>query len=561
MGNQKRKSLDIEEEFVVMNDGNGEDIDPESPPGFSLSEPPISGHRNQRNVARSSMDKGKSKMVATPGKLPVKKTRSVRARTRSNFPTSPATPSEQHAVVQSTVAKAPAPTPVTKSAPPPSRPPQFQFTKAPKKRLATGAREDCSGRKFHEECYYDFKAFAASSLTKFSTELCCRYFLEPFMVPRPFFYPRIIREFYRTMTSRGVYPPSVIYFEIDGRQGMLNSEMVARALDIPFTPPNPTEFQPITRSEAAEMVRIVSQNQSINTHAVLRREIDSKFWFLDHVLRSNVYPCQHAMQRREQILEALFRIISGQWWTPADLFMAALFYFEDKVHLKQLQRAKKYPLFFPRMLGTILEYYGFPTESDKEKKHHCREVYTVSRWQGSVTKTESTLTSASLTTANEHHYVPPPNLILEDFGDGEDTPPRPPAATTPGATSTPQNPDSAAHILASLSSTPNIGPSASDGYVHISAEAFNQLLARLDMIQENQANIQLTQRQLVQRVDELTMAVQQWNSSSEKPASVHDAPPLSVPPTQETNSTTKESTVPPTILTPSEITPSHPSHA
>ena len=220
---------------------------------------------------------------------------------------------------------------------------------------------------------------------------------------------------------------------------MLNFEMVARAFDIPFTPPNPAEFQPITQIEVAEMVWIVSQNQSINTHAVLRREINSKFWFLDHVLHSNVYPCQHAMQRREQILKALFRIISGQWWTHADLFMAALFYFEDKVHLKQLQRAKKSPLFFPRMLGTILEYYGFPTEPDKEKKHHCREVYVVSRWQGSVTKTESTLTSASLTTDNEHHYVPPPNLILEDFGDGEDTPPRPLAATTLGATFTPPN--------------------------------------------------------------------------------------------------------------------------
>ncbi|RVW84076.1 hypothetical protein CK203_040542 [Vitis vinifera] len=145
--------------------------------------------------------------------------------------------------------------------------------------------------------------------------------------------------------------------------------------------------------------------------------------------------------------------------------MAALFYFEDKVHLKQLQRAKKYPLFFTRMLGTILEYYGFPTEPDKEKKHHCREVYTVSRWQ--------------------------------DFGDGEDTPQDHQLPHTPG----------------------------------------------------------LTQRQLVQRVDELTMAVQQWNSSSEKPASVHDAHPLSIPPTQETNSTTRESTVPTTILTPSEITP------
>ena len=69
----------------------------------------------------------------------------------------------------------------------------------------------------------------------------------------------------------------MIYFEIDGRQGMLNSEMVARALDIPLTPPNPAKFQPITQIEAVEMVRIVSQNQSINTHVVLRREIDSKF--------------------------------------------------------------------------------------------------------------------------------------------------------------------------------------------------------------------------------------------------------------------------------------------
>ena len=80
-------------------------------------------------------------------------------------------------------------------------------------------------------------------------------------------------------------------------------------------------------------------------------------------------------------------------------------------------------------------------------------------------------------------------------------------------------------------------------------------------INSNQANIQLTQRQLVQRVDELTMAVQQWNSSSEKLASVHDATPLSTPPTQETNSIERESTVPTTILTPSKIIPSHPSHA
>ncbi|KAL6339238.1 hypothetical protein AAG906_024389 [Vitis piasezkii] len=147
MGNQKRKSSDIEKEIVVMNDENqneSSDTDPESPPGFSLSEPPISGHRNQRNVARSSMDKGKSKMVATPGKLPF-----------------------------SPLLK-PCSYLVTKSTPPPSRPPRFQFTKAPKKKLAT-VQGRIARRKFHEECYYDFKAFV-HPLTKFSTELCCRYF-------------------------------------------------------------------------------------------------------------------------------------------------------------------------------------------------------------------------------------------------------------------------------------------------------------------------------------------------------------------------------------------------
>ena len=42
--------------------------------------------------------------------------------------------------------------------------------------------------------------------------------------------------------------------------------------------------------------------------------------------------------------------------------MVALFYFEDKVDSKKLQRGKKYLLFFYRVLDTIVEYYGFPVE-------------------------------------------------------------------------------------------------------------------------------------------------------------------------------------------------------
>ncbi|RVW80033.1 hypothetical protein CK203_055840 [Vitis vinifera] len=161
MGNQKRKSSDIEKEFVVMNDGNGEDMIPNHLRDFpSLNLPFLD--IETRGMSQDLQWIKENQRWLLLWKITGEETK----RQSSNsfkFSGIPCYSFKQHAVVQSTVAKAPAPTPVTKSAPPPSRPPQFQFTKAPKKKLATGAREDCSGRKFHEECYYDFKAFAASS--------------------------------------------------------------------------------------------------------------------------------------------------------------------------------------------------------------------------------------------------------------------------------------------------------------------------------------------------------------------------------------------------------------
>ena len=50
----------------------------------------------------------------------------------------------------------------------------------------------------------------------------------------------------------------MIYFEIDGKEGMLNVEMVTRPLDIPLRPLNPIEFQHITEVEVVEMVQVVS---------------------------------------------------------------------------------------------------------------------------------------------------------------------------------------------------------------------------------------------------------------------------------------------------------------
>ena len=49
--------------------------------------------------------------------------------------------------------------------------------------------------------------------------------------------------------------------------------------------------------------------------------------------------------------------------------------------MKKLQGPRNI-LFFPRVLGTILEFYGFLAEPRKEKKHHYGEVYTISNGKG-----------------------------------------------------------------------------------------------------------------------------------------------------------------------------------
>ncbi|RVW37065.1 hypothetical protein CK203_113140 [Vitis vinifera] len=74
-------------------------------------------------------------------------------------------------------------------------------------------------------------------------------------------------------------------------------------------------------------------------------------FFIDALLRHNIFPLQHWVQRRGALLEALYRISEGFFFGPHHLIMAALLYFEEKVHQKKLLRADAIPLLFPRLAG------------------------------------------------------------------------------------------------------------------------------------------------------------------------------------------------------------------
>ena len=81
----------------------------------------------------------------------------------------------------------------------------------------------------------------------------------------------------------------------------------------------------------------------------------------------------------------------GFYFGPHHLIMVALLYFEEKVHRKKLQRADTIPLLFLRLLCHILEHMGYPTEPHLERRHHCRNHFTLDQWTQLVERNSAEL--------------------------------------------------------------------------------------------------------------------------------------------------------------------------
>ncbi|RVW61409.1 hypothetical protein CK203_031963 [Vitis vinifera] len=153
--------------------------------------------------------------------------------------------------------------------------------------------------------------------------------MEHLLTPRDFFYPRIAMDFYQSMTTKQVRNPTLIHFTIDGRHGILGARHIAEALQIPYEPSHFDDFRAWTSHTELEM---------------------------------------HWTQRRGVLLEALYKMSEGFFFGPHHLILAALLYFEEKVHKKKLQRANTIPLLFPRLLCQILEHLGYHSEPQLERK-------------------------------------------------------------------------------------------------------------------------------------------------------------------------------------------------
>ena len=124
------------------------------------------------------------------------------------------------------------------------------------------------------------------------------------------------------------------------------------------------------------MVRLLARDTTAGS-VIFRRQLPPQMLLIDHLLRTSLFPLQHYVQRREAILEALYRISEGYWFSPSELVMTSLMHFEEKVHQKGLVRADSLPLLMPRLLYQVLEHMGFLEEPRIEMRVRCPLVLSV----------------------------------------------------------------------------------------------------------------------------------------------------------------------------------------
>ena len=233
-------------------------------------------------------------------------------------------------------------------------------------------------RPFHQELYYDVPALRDDPRYRESMRLIEDYSLLPFMTPRQYYYPRVVLQFYHSMTSRGADGPRELQFRIDDRRGVLRAADISAALTLRISPVNTEGYRDWAHPPHREMVRALARDTTTGP-VFYRRQLPPQMLLIDHLFKTSLFPLQHYVQRRGAILEALYRISERFWFSPSELVMTFLMQFEEKVHRKDLVRAESIPLLMPRLLCQVLEHLGFPEEPRIEMRVRCPLVMSVER--------------------------------------------------------------------------------------------------------------------------------------------------------------------------------------
>ena len=304
-------------------------------------------------------------------------------------------------------------------------------------------------RAFHQESYYDVPALRADPRFRDSMRLIEDYSLLAFMTSRQYYYPRVVLQFYHSMTSRGADGPLELQFSINDRRGVLRAADISAPLGLRIPPANAEGYKDWAHPPHREMVLSLARDTTTGP-VFYWRQLPPQMLLIDHLFRTNLFPLQHYVQRRGAILEALYRISEGYWFSPSELVMTSLMHFEEKVHRKDLVRAESLPLLMPRLLCQVLEHMGFPAEPRIEMRVRCPLVLSVERVMTMpisfhLRQQDQKVVLDQVAEDSHRDDIPAPEPEIQRSPAPQMSPPSPPLHTTSAAAADTPGPSYSAH--------------------------------------------------------------------------------------------------------------------
>ena len=94
------------------------------------------------------------------------------------------------------------------------------------------------------------------------------------------------------MTTHQVRDPTIIHFTIDGRHGILGARHIVEALRIPYELARLEDYLVWTHPSQSDLVHILSKGASARQY-LLRKVLSPNMFFIDALLRYNIFPLQH----------------------------------------------------------------------------------------------------------------------------------------------------------------------------------------------------------------------------------------------------------------------------
>ena len=153
-------------------------------------------------------------------------------------------------------------------------------------------------RDFHGESFDDVPALTADPRFRDSMCLITHYSLLSFMTPRQFYYPRVVLQFYHSMTSRGALSPLELRFSIDDRRGVLRAADISAALGLPAEQANFGGYRDWPQPTQREMVRCLARDTTAGP-VLFKRQLPPQMLLVDHLLRTSLFQLQHYVQLGE----------------------------------------------------------------------------------------------------------------------------------------------------------------------------------------------------------------------------------------------------------------------